>query len=344
MMAPKKKKEYSYDLREVVIKHFLNGDSEREIACKVLIPRSRINYMIKKYKLTKCIGNIIGRGGKRKTTAQIDRTIQRKIKANRRISSTSIKAQLQTEINITISESTIRRWANEIGLHGRVARKKPYLNKVNRAKRLEYGGVYREKPLGLWNKVIWSDESKFNLFGSDGKIMVWRTTNEELDRKCTVPTVKHGGGNVKCWGCFSLSGFGNFVFIDRNMTAELYRDILQNNLRQLAKKLKMDNAWWFQHDNDPNHTARIVTTWLDREGIQRLKWPSFSSDMNPIEHLWDEVERRMKNGQPKNEKDLQECLTRVWYEIEQPVLKKLVNTIPNRLNEVICMKGYATRY
>ena len=47
MMAPKKKKEYSYDLREVVIKHFLNGDSEREIARKVLIPRSCINYMIK---------------------------------------------------------------------------------------------------------------------------------------------------------------------------------------------------------------------------------------------------------------------------------------------------------
>ena len=124
MMAPKKKNEYSYDLREVVIKHFLNGNSEREIARKVLIPPSCINYMIKKYKLTKCIGNIIGQCRKRKITAQTDRTIQRKIKANRRILSTSIKAQLQTEINITISESTIRRRANEIGLHDRVARKK----------------------------------------------------------------------------------------------------------------------------------------------------------------------------------------------------------------------------
>ena len=49
-MAPRKKKEYSNNLREAVIKHFLNGDSEREIACKVLIPRSSVNYMIKKYK------------------------------------------------------------------------------------------------------------------------------------------------------------------------------------------------------------------------------------------------------------------------------------------------------
>ena len=96
------------------------------------------------------------------------------------------------------------------------------------------------------------------------------------------------------------------------MTAELYRDILQKNLRQSAKKLKMGNAWWFQHDNDPKHTARIVTTWLDHEGIQRLKWPSFSPDMNPIEHLWDEVERRMKTEQPKNEKDFSENIVFIF--------------------------------
>ena len=46
-MAPRKKQKYSNDLREVVIKHFLNGDSEREIACKTLIPHSSVNYMYK---------------------------------------------------------------------------------------------------------------------------------------------------------------------------------------------------------------------------------------------------------------------------------------------------------
>ena len=131
-MAPRKKKEYSNDLREVVIKHFFNGDSEREIACKVLIPCSSVNYMITKYKSMKCIGNMIGRGRKRKTTIHTDRIMQRQIKTDRRKSSTSVKAELQTELNITISETTIRRRAHEIGLYGRVARKKPYLNKANR--------------------------------------------------------------------------------------------------------------------------------------------------------------------------------------------------------------------
>ena len=102
-MAPRKKKEYSNDLREVVIEHFSNEDSEREIACEVLIPRSSVNYMIKKYKSIKCIGNMTGRGRKRKTTIHTDRIIQRKVKTDRRELSTFVKAELQIELNITIS-------------------------------------------------------------------------------------------------------------------------------------------------------------------------------------------------------------------------------------------------
>ena len=67
--------------------------------------------------------------------------------------------------------------------------KYPYVSKDNRMKRLHYAKTYLEKPLGHWNEVLWSDEIKFNLCGSDGKVMIWRTTNEEIDPKSTV---KHG--------------------------------------------------------------------------------------------------------------------------------------------------------
>jgi transposase len=74
-MAPKKK-EHSNDLRTLVIKHYLNGDSQREIAAKTLLSRTTVQSMIKKYKSTKCIGNRFGRGRKRGTTATTDRLIQ----------------------------------------------------------------------------------------------------------------------------------------------------------------------------------------------------------------------------------------------------------------------------
>ena len=87
-----------------------------------------------------------------------------------------------------------------------------------------------------------------------------------------------------------------------------------------------------------------MTNRLNSNGIQRLEWPPFSPVLNPIEHLWDEIERRMKKGQPKNEKDSKECLTRVWNGIETPVLESLVDSVLHRLNEVIRMKEYPTKY
>ena len=66
-----------------------------------------------------------------------------------------------------------------------------------------------EKPYDYWKDFLWSDQSKFNLKGSDGKMMVWRPTMEEYHSKCTVPTVKHNGASGMVWACFSRSGVGN---------------------------------------------------------------------------------------------------------------------------------------
>ena len=75
-------------------------------------------------------------------------------------------------------------------------------------------------------------------------------------------------------------------------------------LLQSALKLNLGKNIVFQHDNHPKHTAHIVKNWLNKPGIERLNWPPFSPDMNPIEHSWDEVERRMKKHQPRNEDQL----------------------------------------
>ena len=98
--------------------------------------------MIAKYKSTKCIRNLIGRGRKRKTTAHLNRVIQRKIKTNRR----KLILAVKTELNITVSESIIRRRAHEIGLYGRVTL---MVTKANRGKRVRYARKYREKPLAF---------------------------------------------------------------------------------------------------------------------------------------------------------------------------------------------------
>ena len=167
---------------------------------------------------------------------------------------------------------------------------------------------------------------------------------EEYHSKCTVPTVKHNGGSVMVWGCFSRSGVGNLCFIEGNMDRFLYREILRKNLLQSCQKLGLENSFVFQHDNDPKRTAGLVKDWLKQKKIETLNWPPFSPDMNPIEHLWDELERRMKKHHPKNKEELKEILLKEWNNIGTDVTEKLVDSVPNRLYECVRMRGYPTRY
>ena len=119
-----------------------------------------------------CVQNIIGRVRKRKTTVYLDRAIQRKVKADRRESTSSMKAVIETEFRIINSEQTVRRRLHKAGFKGCVAKQKPYVDKTNRMKRIQYAKRYREQPLCFWDQVLLTNESNFNLFGSDGKVMV----------------------------------------------------------------------------------------------------------------------------------------------------------------------------
>ena len=106
----------------------------------------------------------------------------------------------------------------------------------------------------------------------------------------------------------------------------------------------MTHDWIFQHNNDPKHRGTIVANCLDRNGVERLHWPSFSPDLNFIVHLLDEIEQRLKTKQSKIQDELKESLIGVWHGIELPILKKFVDSIPSRLNEVIRTQGYPMRY
>jgi hypothetical protein len=67
------------------------------------------------------------------------------------------------------------------------------------------------------NKILWSDETKIELLGLNAKRHVWR-------KSATIPTVKHGGGSILLWGCFSEAGIGRLVRIEAKMNGAKYRD------------------------------------------------------------------------------------------------------------------------
>ena len=87
---------------------------------------------------------------------------------------------------------------------------------------MAFAEKHLDKGLKFWDSILWSDETKINLFGSDGIQRVWRRQGEDYDEKCMVPKVKHGGGSVLVWGCMSSKGVGKLCFIDGIMNAAKY--------------------------------------------------------------------------------------------------------------------------
>jgi len=194
---------------------------------------------------------------------------------------------------------------------------------------------------------VWSDESKFNVFGSDGKEYCWRNPGEPLRDEHIKPTVKFGGGSIMVWGCMTYQGIGYLCKIDNGLDAKLYRRILNEDLMETLKYYKMDKRdITFQHDNDPKHTADLTQAWIRRKRLRTLDWPAQSPDLNPIEHRWDLVERRLRKlpELPTSQKDLWEKIQDVWNEIKVEDCTKLINTMPQRIKAVLRARGGYTRW
>ena len=85
------------------------------------------------------------------------------------------------------------------------------------------------------------------------------------------------GGNIKLWSCISWNGVGSIVKIDGNMKKELYGEILKDDLSASLDDLGLNvEDAIFQHDNDPKHTAKVVTEWLSTQSFEVLTWPAQS--------------------------------------------------------------------
>uniref|UniRef100_A0AAY4AHI1 Tc1-like transposase DDE domain-containing protein n=1 Tax=Denticeps clupeoides TaxID=299321 RepID=A0AAY4AHI1_9TELE len=192
--------------------------------------------------------------------------------------------------------------------------------------------------------VIWSDETKMELFGKNSTCRVWRRKNAKLHPKNTIPTVKYGGGNIMLWGCFSAKGPRRLIRVNERMNGAMYHEILSENLLSSARTLKMKCGWVFQHDNDPKHTARATKEWFHKKHFKVLEWTSQSPDLKPIENLWRELKVHVTQQQPKNTTAVEEICMEEWAKIPATVCENLVKTYRKHLTSVIANKGYITKY
>ena len=127
-----------------------------------------------------------------------------------------------------------------------------------------------------WQNILWTDETKVVLFGRNTQHYVWRKKGTAHQHQNLISTVKHGGGSIMVWGCFTASGPGQLAIIDGKTNSQVYQDILQENVRLSVRQLKLNRSWVKQRDNDPKHRSKSTTEWLHQKKM-RLKSP----DLNP---------------------------------------------------------------
>ena len=101
----------------------------------------------------------------------------------------------------------------------------------------------------------------------------------------------------------------------------------------------------FQQDNARCHISRVAMNFLNDNHIRTLPWPALSPDLNPIEHLWDELGRRVRRrvNPPESIDQLQRALTDEWNNIPQAFVMRLIGSMRRRCLAVINARGH-TRY
>ncbi|KAE8579759.1 hypothetical protein XENTR_v10024172 [Xenopus tropicalis] len=160
-----------------------------------------------------------------------------------------------------------------------------------------------------------------------------------MDPSCLVTTVQAGGGGVMVWEMFSWHTLGPLVPIGHRLNVTAYLSIVSDHVHPFMTTMYPSSDGYFQQDNAPCHKARIISNWFlehDNE-FTVLKWPPQSPDLNPIEHLWDVVERGLRALElhPTNLHQLQDGAN-----ISKECFQHLVESMPQAIHCVSCEKRF----
>ena len=284
------------------------------------------------HKLSTCDQHIIIR---QITTGKLDNAVQ---------AAKFINPTLSNPVN----PQTIRNMLRKNNLHSKVKTKHPLLKQKHRNDRLNFALVHKDWSVNDWKRVLWTDETKINRIGSDGRVYTWEERGKALSDRTTIPTVKHGGGgNIMVWGCMGWNGVGKLVEVQGKMDADQYCDILDDGVMESFEKLEIEEEERiFQQDNDPKHTSKKGQNWFKDCNVQVLLWPAQSPDLNPIEHLQVHLKNQLNGYEspPKRVFELWARLEVEWDKISPEVCQRLIESMPRWLEAVIKAKGGHTKY
>ncbi|GFW04777.1 transposable element Tcb2 transposase [Trichonephila clavipes] len=193
---------------------------------------------------------------------------------------------------------------------------------------------------------FFSDESRFSVHPDNRRIFIWRDRGSRNNPAFLHESIRFGGGGVLVYGGISIDGRTDLYIIrDGHLTTRRYRDeILRPIVVPYAAAIGDD--FILMDDNCRPHRANLVEDFLFEEGIVRMEWPACSPNMNPIEHVWDALGRRVAGRQPPPQtlqRTGKSSSGRVGQNT-QLVINSLIDSMPHRCSTLLAVRGNHTPY
>lgn len=129
------------------------------------------------------------------------------------------------------------------------------------------------------------------------------------------------------------------------MNSAKYQEVLESNLLPFIRE-NSSNDLIYQQDNASIHVSNSTRQWFSSNNIPLLEWPAVSPDLNPIENVWGLLVRHVyaDNRQFSSNKDLKVSIVRAWESLDKEIIRKLYDSMQNRIFQVISLNGAITKY
>ncbi|KAG2196738.1 hypothetical protein INT46_004656 [Mucor plumbeus] len=234
-----------------------------------------------------------------------------------------------TSQNVSMTNDGVKKMLRRKGFKARRKVKTNMISKDNQKLRLAWAKAHRHLSISDWRKWIFSDETRVNMWGSDGVSYYWSDKPGTMQPHQITPKVQNNGGGVMFWGCITSEGPGYGT------------TILEGTIDWLEYK-PADVR--FQQDKASPHRSVVTKHWFNENGFSAervLDWPAQSPDLNPIEHVWTELKRRL-DSYPTRPTAKEELATRIsdeWNKFTKDNCLAYIDSMPKRIKAVIRSKG-----
>ncbi|GFX36118.1 transposable element Tcb2 transposase [Trichonephila clavipes] len=305
------------------------GRSVTSVAAEFGIAHSIISRLWRQFQTTGTAIRGFSSGRPRGTTPADDRYIVLQARRNRRQTAGEIARRTTQATLRPISRFTVARRLHGGGLFARRPVRCVPLTPAHRRRHSLWCREHRNWRDNEWRRVLFTDESRFSLSSDSHRILIWRERGSRNHHSNTIERDRYGGRGVLVWGGIMLGSRTDLHIVDAGSVngTRYCNEILLPYVRLFRGAMGLQ--FLFMDDNAPCHRTVAAEQLLESEDIERMDWPARSPDLNPIEHVWDFLGRRLaaRTLPPVTIREFRLALQDEWAAMPQQLIDTLILSI-----------------